>query len=60
MCIVKYLSGMDMSEFTVVQLRGFSVEVLPAHNLASLSPFRMVTLLGHPPSLHPIYKRPKG
>lgn len=49
-----------MSETTVVQFRGSGTEPLPAHILASLSLFKMVTLFGHPPSLHPIYKRPKG
>lgn len=49
-----------MSETTVVQLRGSGTEPLPAHKLASLNLFKMVTLSGHPPSLHPIYKRPKG
>ncbi len=49
-----------MSETTVVQFRGSCTEPLPAHKLASLSLFKMVTLFGHPPSLQPIYKRPKG
>lgn len=49
-----------MSETTVIQFRGSGTEPLPAHKLASLSLFKVVTLFGHPPSLHPIYKRPKG
>lgn len=49
-----------MSETTVVQFRGCGTEPLPPHKLASLSLFKMVTLFGHPPALHPIYKRPKG
>lgn len=49
-----------MSETTVVQLRRFGTKPLLAHKLASLSLFKMVTLCGHPLSLHPIYKRPKG
>lgn len=50
----------DMSETTVAQFRESGTEPLPAHKLASLSLFKVVTLSGHPPSLHPIYKRPKG
>ena len=43
-----------------VQLRGSGAEPLSAHKLASLIHFKRVTLSGHPPALHPIYKRPKG
>lgn len=47
-----------MSETTVVLSIKVS-EPLAARKLASLSLFRVVPLLGHPPSLHPIYKDQK-
>lgn len=60
LCITEVNADTVMSETKVVQLRRFGTELMPAHKLASLSLFKMVTLFGHPLSLHPIYKRPKG
>ena len=50
----------DMSESKVVQFKGSCTEPQPVNKLVSLNLFKVLTLFGHPPSLHPIYKRPKG
>lgn len=50
----------QISDTMAVQFRRSGTEPLPVHRLAALSLFRVVTLFGHPPLLHRIYKRPKG